>query len=245
MKKFHRTVGISTLCLIAMIIANYTLWMAITDLSTVFRLDILPPWFVFGIARWTIYIWVTIAILTQWSRRVDRNKSRIKFSQLFWLSCLLNIARLWTTYIEAYVLSIAILWFLFFCIFLLVKRLLQKKEKLHLDYITLVPFSLYLWRLTLAFFVLWIGQFLALWWSTSFVNTLPISSLLLLFWIIATLLTIKKTTPWTWLLPIFALSTLMIQLMSSWKIILGSITTLWIIIILGYIVKHYVDFLLK
>jgi len=158
MKNFHRNARWASLSLLIVLIINYTLWRELWNLDEIFPFLIMPPGITFAIAWSTIYWWLILTVWNWRSKRVERNKKRTVSNKYFLLSCAVNIGRIVATYMQAYTISVIVLFILLFILYLLVRHIKKHQKNLHASTTTIIPFSLYLWRIATASSIIWISQ---------------------------------------------------------------------------------------
>lgn len=198
MKKFHRNMFISRIAALSMLVSSYFLQGAIGDLSQQFTFTVMPPGRVFSVNWWLIYIGVIVMVSSRLSLRVWWNNQRDKITKTFRVSAILHLLRLVLTALTLHVWAVVTLFVLRIVLLNGIVEMSLWKDKLHLPKTTLIPWSLYLWRVTVAMALLWVSQLFFLYQGVETTNSLTfiIPLLIITTYIVSNLMI--KTTRWVW-----------------------------------------------
>ena len=158
-----RTQIISTLLLVLVYIFNYLsssgeFWADMANLAQVFPFPYMPPGWTFMIAWTSIYVALWVYLMFSWSKTWQTSKINKTISPRFWASCLLNILWITATAMERYVISVALIVWLFVLLWSMVRLLsdssLTKKESWYIRF----PFGLYYGWISLATSIIAVSQ---------------------------------------------------------------------------------------
>ena len=234
---FYRLVWWSTIALIATLFINYRVGTQTSVFADQFAILAQPPGRVFGVARWSIYLTLTIAVLSRRSYRISRHTVRQRIAKLFLLSCLFNA---WRIMVTAYasdqiLLSVALLWLLRVTVVKILTILVDHSLRIHSSRIHRTAFALYTWWMSVAFRALGTIQLLfALWFESVWQNIL-INCVALTIAAVAVIILIKQSDRRVWILPALAtFSVAWVQLMTAW----GDLVLWWYALLLFTIIIY-------
>jgi len=130
-----------------------------TNLSQIFPFPYMPPGWTFGIAWWVIYFSLLWYIIYLRTREWTESKVVKEISPWFWISCILNILRITSTAMERYIISVALIVWLFLVLWTILTVIksyaLNKKEEIFVK----IPFWLYYGWISLATSIIAVSQF--------------------------------------------------------------------------------------
>lgn len=139
---------------------NWLLWASQMQLAEIFPFPFMPPGITFMVA------WTGIYILLLWYILYGRlwwveTKLYQDIQQRFWVSCLLNIFWIVATWQERYIISVAIIFWLWIVLAKILDIIhIEYKEKKNIKEFrgVVLPFGIYYWRISLASSIVAISQ---------------------------------------------------------------------------------------
>ncbi len=145
----------SSILLILVYIFNYlstswTIGESMTNLAQIFPFPYMPPGWTFGLAWGSIYLALLAYLVYIWTREWSASPLVKEISPRFWISCVLNILRIVSTSMEWYVISVALIVWLFLVLWTILNIIhesaVTKKEEIFVK----IPFWLYYGWISLA-----------------------------------------------------------------------------------------------
>lgn len=159
-----RTQVISTVLLILVYIFNYLstsgqIGETQMNLANIFPFPYMPPGRTFMVAWMLIYVSLWWYLVFTWSKEWQTSQANKDIVSWFWASCILNVLRVVATAMELYVISVAIIVWLFIVLWTIVNLLADRKLNTRETWLMKIPFGLYYGWISLATSIIAVSQF--------------------------------------------------------------------------------------
>jgi len=213
---------VSSIVLLLVYGANYTLGQGLADLRILFPFAVMPPGYVFAIMRSLIYGLLLVAFFSFRIHTKPTPTANEFPHQLFWLSSFFNILRIISTRFSAHVFSVFILFWLFGVLWVILTYFSsEQQENSKQRRLFHTTFSLYLGWVMTASSVIATSQFVYIFWG-DFALSLTWQVIALLLGVLAWAIALRKFKQPIVVLPlVFALIALGFSRFPSYAIISG------------------------